>query len=143
MHRLEILGVALELVGERIGGGARQFRRRRLDNRQDQFFAIEGLLKLNVAFAPVEVGRDQRVDVSVDGEMARGIDARCNREHERKDENERSEARTSLNNRDNNICQHVVSFSVLGAGRKRPLSSGVPPPYLMLVLVTFGTLAWK
>jgi hypothetical protein len=32
---------------------------------------------------------------------------------------------------------------VSGAGRKRPLSSGVPRAYLILVLVTFGTLAWK
>src|SRR5207253_28095 len=65
LHRLEILGVGLELFGQRIGGGASEFRRWRLDYGQDQFFAIESLLKLVVALAPVEIGRDQRIDVGI------------------------------------------------------------------------------
>ena len=80
LHRFEILGVTLELFRQRIGGAAGEFRRRRLHHRQDQFFAIEGLLELDVALAPVEIGRDQLVDVGIDGEMARGIDARRDRQ---------------------------------------------------------------
>ena len=110
LHCFEILGVTLELFRQRVGGGAGEFRRRRLDHRQDQLLAIEGLLELDVALAPVELGGDQRVDVGIDREMARGIDARRDRESERKDQDERGKARTSLNNRDNNTCQHVVAF---------------------------------
>ena len=37
-----------------------------------------------VALAPVEIGRNQRVDVGIDGEMARGIEARADREERAK-----------------------------------------------------------
>ena len=90
--------------------GAGEFRRRRLDHGQDQFFAVERLLELVVALAPVEVGRNQRVDVGIDGEIAGRIEARADRQDQRDDDDESGKPRTSSNNRDNNTGQHIVSF---------------------------------
>ena len=111
LHRFKVLGVALEFLGQRIGGGAGEFRRRRLDHGQDQFVAVEGLLELDVALAPVEVGRNQRVDVGVDREMPRRVVARADRKQRARKDRRKGEARTSLNNRDDNICQHRFFLS--------------------------------
>ena len=68
-------------------------------------------LELVVALAPVQIGRNQRVDVGVDGEIA----GRCRsppRPQGRARTGRRREGkpRASLNNRDNNTCQHIFSF---------------------------------
>ena len=64
-------------------GGAGQFRRRRLDHGQDRSLAVERLLELVVALAPVQIGRNQRVDVGVDREIAGRVEARRDRQDER------------------------------------------------------------
>ena len=70
LHRFEMLCVAGEFFGQRLARGAGEFRRRRLDHGENQSFAVERLLELIVPLAPVEVGRNQLVDVGVDGEIA-------------------------------------------------------------------------
>ena len=133
LHRFEILGVAVELLGQRIGGGAGEFRRRRLDHRQDQLFAIECLLELVVALAPVQVGRNQRVDVGVDGEIAGGIEAR--RRPPARSERTRTRGQTAYKplTIETTILVSTSFLSELRrACRKRPLSSGVPSADLML-----------
>ena len=139
LNRLEVLLVTLEPVRQRCRRRVRQFRGRRLDHGEDQFLAIERPLELHIALAPVEFGGNQFIDIGIDRKMADRIDARGDRQGERQDQDERCKARTGLNNRDDNICQHFVSFRCWEARRKRPLSSGVPWTHLMLVLVTVGT----
>ncbi len=109
-HRLEILGVAGKLLGERLGRGTGEFRRRRLDHGENQPFPVERLLELVVALAPVEVGRNQRVDVGVDGEVAGRVEARPDREEQRENDDGNGKPRTRSDNRDNNTGQHIVSF---------------------------------
>ena len=82
LNRFEILGVAGELLRQRRSRRAGEFRRRRLDHGQDGAFPVERLAELIVALAPVQVGRNQRVDVGVDGEVAGRVEARGDREHE-------------------------------------------------------------
>ena len=110
LHRFEMLGVAGELCEKRLARGTGEFGRRRLDDGENQFFAVERLLELVVALAPVEVGRNQRVDVGVDGEMPGGIVARSDRQKQREDDDESGKPRTGSDNGDNNTGQHFVSF---------------------------------
>ena len=110
-HLIPLVRDGLRLTGVDYSEAMVRECRRKLDRRGlDAELRAESLLELDVTLAPVKVGRDQLVDVGVDGKMARGIDARRNGKHERKDQDERSEARTGLYNRDNNIRQHIVSF---------------------------------
>ena len=133
LHRFEILGVAGQFSASALARGAGEFRRRRLDHGQDQLFAVERLLELVVALAPVEVGRNQLVDVGVDGEMPGRIEARPDRQEQREDDDESGKPRTGSDNRDDNTGQHIRFFlNLKGACRKRPLSSGVPEADLML-----------
>ena len=53
-----------------------QFRRRRIDHRDDQFELRKRLLEGRLALPPVDMGRDQLVDVGRHGEMRRRIPAR-------------------------------------------------------------------
>jgi hypothetical protein len=87
---------------------------------------------LNVALAPVEIGRNQRVDVGIDLEMFSGIEAGRYRKAEGYQNSRGGKACAGLDNRNNYLCQHISSFWVLAACRKRPLSSGVPRANLML-----------
>jgi hypothetical protein len=68
------------------------------------------MLELIVALAPVEVGRDQLVDVGIDGEIVSGIVSRPDREEQGEDDDESGKPRTGSDNRDNNTGQHFVSF---------------------------------
>ena len=97
-------------VKSALARGAGEFGRRRLDDGENQFFAVERLLELLVALAPVEVGRNQRVDVGVDGEMPGGIVARSDRQKQREDDDESGKPRTGSDNGDDNTGQHFVSF---------------------------------
>jgi len=72
--------------------------------------SIERLLELLVALAPVQVGLDQLVDVGVDRKITRRVKAGPNREQQRKNHHRKGKARARSNNRDNNTCQHNVSF---------------------------------
>ncbi len=104
------LGVAGQFRGERVAGGAGEFWRRRLDDGQNQFFAVEGVLELIVALAPVEIGRNQLVDVGVDGEMLGRVVARPDRQKQGDDDDESGKPGTGSDNRDNYAGQHFVSF---------------------------------
>ena len=108
--RFEILRVARKLLRERLGRRAGEFWCRSLNHRENQPVAVERLFELVVALAPVEVRRNQRVDVGVDGEVPGRIEAGSNRQHKRENDNRNGKPRTSSNNRDNNTCQHIVSF---------------------------------
>jgi hypothetical protein len=110
LHRFEILGVAGEFCGQRLARDAGEFRRRRLDHGKNQFFAVERMLELIVALAPVEVGRDQLVDVGIDGEMPGRIVARSDCQKQGDDDDESGKPRTGSDNGDNNTGQHFVSF---------------------------------
>ena len=68
------------------------------------------MLELIVALAPVEVGRNQLVDVGVDGEMPGRIVAPSDRQKQRDDDDESGKPRTGSDNGDNNTGQHFVSF---------------------------------
>ena len=105
-----MFGVAGQFFSERPGRRTGEFRRRRLDNGENQFFVVEGVFELVVALAPIQLRRNQLVDVGVDGEIAGGIEARPDREHQRENDDESGKTRTGSNNRDDNIGQHIVSF---------------------------------
>ena len=108
--RFEMLGVALELFEQRLRRGTGQFGGRRLHHGENQPLAIECLLELDVALAPVQVLRNQGVDIGVDGKVAGGVIAPRDRKHQRKDDDRDSKSRARSNNRDNDTCQHIISF---------------------------------
>ncbi len=141
LHRGKMLGVAGQLLQQRRRCRTGQFRRRRIHHRQDGAVAVERLIELIIALAPIQLGRDQRIDVGVDLEILRGVVARCYRKGEGDKDNRDGKPRTSFNDRNDNTCQHIYSFYVGLAGcscrvcRKRPLSSGVPPIDLMMFWV--------
>ena len=75
--QLESVFVGGQLVRERGRRLARKLRRRRVDNRQDRLEMLrEGLFERDFALTPGQFRRNQRIDVSVNGEMAGRIDAR-------------------------------------------------------------------
>ena len=109
--RYEVLGIALKFLLERPGGGTRQFRRRRFHHGQDRAVAVERRAELLVALAPIQIGRNQRVDVGVDREVTGCVVAGRDRQNERDQDSERSKPRAGFDNRYNNTCQHIFSFS--------------------------------
>ncbi len=72
---------------------AGQLRRRRIHHGQNRSFPIERLLELIVALAPVQIGRDQRIDVGVDDEVPGRVVARRNRKDKCDHDRERRERR--------------------------------------------------
>ena len=110
LHRFEMRGVAGKFFSQRLARSTGKFGRGRLDDGENQLFAVERLLELIVADAPVEVGRNQLVDVGVDGEMLRGIVARSDRQKQGGNDDESGKPRTGSDNGDNNTGQHFVSF---------------------------------
>ena len=111
LNRFEMLGVARELCGQRRGSrrwsssGVGASTTARISS-----FAVECLLELVVALAPVQVGRNQRVDVGVDGEVPGRVEARPDRQDSESDNDESGKPRAGSDNRDNNTCQHIFSF---------------------------------
>jgi hypothetical protein len=103
-------GVTGEFFGQRLARGTRQFWRGRLDDSENQLFAVERALELIVADAPVEVRRNQLVDVGVDGEMLGSIVARSDCQQQGGDDDESGKPRTGSDNGDDNTGQHFVSF---------------------------------
>ena len=87
-----------------------EFRRRGLHDGEDRAVLIEGLVELIIALAPIQIGRDQRVDVGVDGEVPGRIEARRYRKNECDQNSKRGKPRAGFDNRDNNTCQHIFSF---------------------------------
>ena len=110
LQRHEVLGIAPQPLFERARRRLRQFRCRRLDYRKDGAVPIERLIELLVALAPVQFGRDQRVDIGVDGEVLRCVEARRHRQCEREKQGESGKSGTGFDNRDDNTCQHIFSF---------------------------------
>ena len=88
-----------------------EFRRRRLHHGEDQLApgrtpCSNWLSRLRQS----RFWRNQRVDVGVDGEIAGGVEARRDRKQRARGRRREGKPRASLNNRDNNTCQHIFSF---------------------------------
>src|SRR5207244_3238461 len=97
-ERLEgykVRGIALQLLFERTARRLRELRRRRLHHRQDGAVPIERPVELLVTLAPVQIGRDQRVDIGVDCEVSRCVEARRYRKRECDKQGERGKSRTA------------------------------------------------
>ena len=107
LHRGEMRGVSGQLLQQRGRCRIGQFRRRQIHHRQDGAVAIERLVELVVALAPVELGRDQRVDVGVDQEILRGVVAGSDRKNEPDKDDKEGKPRASLNDRNDNTGQHI------------------------------------
>ena len=60
-----------------------QFRRRRIDHRNDQFELREGLLECGFALPPRNVARDELVDVGRHGKMRGGVPRRSGHQNQR------------------------------------------------------------
>ena len=76
LHRCEMLVVVRTASASSAALAAPvEFRRRRLHDRQDRAVAVERLVELVVALAPIQLGRNQRIDVGVDGEMPGRVDS--------------------------------------------------------------------
>jgi len=110
LHRHEIGLVVFQL---RFKGGRRrvgQLRGRRLHNGEDGGVTVERLIELDVALPPVHLVRDQRVDVGVDGEVLGGVITRPDGKEQPERRDQRGKAGTRLDDRDDNTCQHIISF---------------------------------
>ena len=77
---------------------------------QDRAVPIECLVELIVALAPIELRRNQGVDVGVDFEVPGCVEAGRNRKDERDQDSRGGKPGTSSNNRYDNTCQHNFSF---------------------------------
>ena len=106
----EVLGVAGELLRQRGARRAGELRRRRLDHGQDGSVPIKGSTELVVALAPIQIGRNQGIDVGVDGEVPGCIEAGGSPEDKSDQDGWEGKARAGLNNRDDKTCQHINSF---------------------------------
>ena len=109
-HRLEVRGVALQFLLEGGRRGACQLRRRRIDHGQNRAVAIERLVELLIAQPPVQLRGNQRVDVSVDGEMLGCVIARDGRENEPNEQRQSGKSGTGSDDLDDYACQHTFSF---------------------------------
>jgi hypothetical protein len=65
---------------------------------------------LNIALAPVEIGRNQLVNVGIDFKMFGRIEAGRDRKSEGNQDSRGSEPGAGLDNRNNYLCQHIFSF---------------------------------
>ena len=110
LNRFEMLGIAGQFLLQRSARCAGEFRRWRVHHGQDRPFPIEPLFKLDVALAPIQILRDQGVDVGVDLEVAGRIEARRDRKDEGEQNGNKGKPRASSNNGYNNTCQHSFSF---------------------------------
>jgi hypothetical protein len=95
---------------EGCGRGTREFRRRRVHHGQDRAVAVERLVELLVALPPIQLERNQRVDVGVDREVLGCVVAGRDRKDQRDRDNEKSKPRAGFDNRYDNTCQHIFSF---------------------------------
>ena len=109
-HRLEVRLVVPQLLLQRGRSRIRLLRRRRLHHRQDRAVAVERGVEQNIALPPIQLVRNQRVDVRVDREMARRIEARRDSKHQSDQQRKRCKTGTLYDDRDNDTCQHINSF---------------------------------
>ena len=105
-----MLGIAGQFLVERGGRRIREFRRRPLHHGQDRPVPVESIVKLNVPFAPIEIRRNQRVDIGVDFELSGRIEARRNCKDECDQDSRDGKPRAGFDNPNNNACQHIFSF---------------------------------
>ena len=110
MNRFEMFGIGGQFSFERGTRRRGQLRRRPLHHRKDRPFPIECLLELIIPLAPIEIGRDQRVDVGVDREVPGRIEAPGNRKDKCDQDSEKGKPRASFDNRNDSTCQHNFSF---------------------------------
>jgi len=110
LHRQEILVIALKLLLKRGSRRAGLFRRWRLDHRKDRAVAVERLVEFLIALAPVQIGRNQRVNVGVDREMAARVVAGRGCQHEPKKQSQSGKTGTRSDDLNDYACQHAFSF---------------------------------
>ena len=110
LDRFEMLGVAGQFLFERCARCTGELRRRSVHHGKNRSFPIECLLELIVALAPIQIRRNQRVDVGVDCEMTGCIEARRYRKAKCDQDSEKGKPRASFDNRYDNTCQHSLSF---------------------------------
>jgi hypothetical protein len=103
-------GIARQFLFQRSRRCASEFRRRGVHHGKDRSFPIECLFKLVIALAPIQILRNQRVDVGVDLEVPDCVEARRYRKDEGEQNSKKGKPRASFNNRYNNTCQHSFSF---------------------------------
>ena len=102
-----MLGIAGQFLHQRGRRDAGELRRRGIHHRERRAVAVERLVELVVALAPIELVRNQRVDVSIDLEILGGVVAPGDRQDQRDKNRNRGEPRTSFNDRYDNTCQHI------------------------------------
>ena len=107
LEGLKVLGIGLQLLFERAACRLHQLRRRRLHHCQDGAVPIERPVELLVALAPVEIGRDQRVDIGVDREVSCCVEARRDRKRECEEQRKCGKSGTASDNRNDNSGQHI------------------------------------
>src|SRR5579872_7282464 len=133
-----MLFVAGELFVERGCRRVRQLWGRRLNHGEDRAVAVEGGVELNVALAPIQLGRNQLVDIRIDFKMSGRIHAGHDRKTKRDQNGGRSKPCAGPNDRDNSFCQHFSFLSDVEGLAERPASSGVRPANLMLFFEFFS-----
>ena len=110
MNRFEMFGIAGQLSLQRGARRRGQLRRRALHHGKDRPFPVECLLELIIALAPIQIGRDQRVDVGVDREVPGCIEAGRDGKGECKHDSDRGKPGASFHDGYDNARQHIISF---------------------------------
>ncbi|MEY9430294.1 hypothetical protein ABH975_005609 [Bradyrhizobium ottawaense] len=110
LQRLEVGLVVLQPGIERVGRCARHLRGPGLDHSEDRFVLIERLVELLVTLAPVEILGNQRIDVGVDGEVARSVIARSHRQQEPENDDEGGKPGAGPDDGNDYALQHFFSF---------------------------------
>jgi hypothetical protein len=98
LDRFEMRFVSRQFFGERVTCGIGEFRRRGVQHSQDRGVAIEGLAELLVALAPIQILRNQRVDVGVDRKMPGCVEAGPYRKDECEQDRGKGKACAGSNN---------------------------------------------
>ena len=115
-------GILLQRVGQRLRGGIREFRRGRLDDREDRAVALrERFVDGAAERGKLRFRIDELADVGVDLEMLRDIDAAERGDDERQHDDPDGPAYRPCNESDDERCHHVA----VGSGWKGQ-SSQVP-----------------
>ncbi len=110
LNRFEMPGIARQFLFERSPCSAGEFRRRGVHHGKDRPVPVECLFKLVIALTPIQILRNQRVDVGVDLEVPGCVEAGRYRKDEGDQNSKKGKPRASFNDRYNNTCQHSFSF---------------------------------
>ena len=109
LERILVGGQLFEQQGRRLAG---EFRRRRVDNRQNRLEMLrEGLFERNFSLTPRQLLRNQRIDISINGKIPLRVDG-CGDGDEHRDGDHRPRvADAPFDQRDDNSSKHAFVFS--------------------------------